>query len=219
MKKVLYASLLSLSFAAGTNADTLGFEIGAAAWASQQKIGKAPSQKTKTEANGSVYASFEHPIIFLPNIRVEYMNNSNDVRHASKIESDTSYADLTLYYQLLDNWVNLDLGIDVRRMDAEYKQPGSSAKANSTLGALYLGAQFDLPLTGLSIGASASHSGGVSKNRDFRDYNAYLRYQMGFGFGLQTGYRLQEYSIKYNNGVGRTELDVKGAYLQAFWAF
>lgn len=220
MKKYLIPCALALSFTTTAHADKLGFEIGVNAWHTKQEITKkgADKDKTKSEFNGGLYAEFEHFVPFLPNIRAEYLQNKNDIRH-SKTRSDASYTDITLYYQLLDNWVNLDLGLSARRMDAEFKGDGAKGKADSTLGALYSRLQFDLPASGLALGASIAHDTGVSSSKGLQDYQAYLRYQGLGGFGFYTGYRVQRYKLKYDHGMGKSKLNLDGAFVQAFWKF
>lgn len=220
MKKFLLPCALVLSFTAPVHADKLSFEIGANAWHTKQEIKAkgADKNKTKSEFNGGLYVELEHFVPFVPNIRAEYLQNKNDIRH-SKNRSDTSYADITLYYQLLDNWINLDLGLSARKMDAEFKGNGAKSKADSTLGALYSRIQFDLPASGLAFGASIAHDTGVSSSRGLQDYQAYLRYQGMSGFGMNAGYRVQRYKLKYDHSVGKNTINLDGVFVQAFWKF
>src|SRR5690554_4247157 len=221
MKKILATCVLGLGFAASSQAATiLGFEIGAGVWNTNNTLStKNPiDKKTDSSYATNVYAAFEHPIPFVPNVRAEYVQNNNDLKSV-KGESDTSYADVTLYYEILDNWVNLDVGISGRVMDAEYKTVGQSYKNDKTLGALYARAQFDLPLTGLSIGAAAQHDAGLNGNRSMEDYSIYMQYKIGLGFGVAGGYRLQDYTLDYDNTANEVSYDIKGAYLNVFWQF
>lgn len=221
MKKYILPCLLATSFAATAQADKLGFEIGATAWHTKQELTAkhAKAQKSKSEVSGGLHAEFEHFVPFVPNIRLEYLQNKNDLRH-SKDRSETSFTDITLYYQLLDNWINLDLGASARRMDAEINvKADGNHKADHTLAALYSRLQFDIFDTGLSLGVAAHHDGGISSSKGMQDYQAYLRYQGLGGFGVKTGYRLQKYKLNYNKGYGKSKVDVDGAFVQAFWKF
>jgi len=221
MKKLLATCALCLCFTSTSQAATLGFELGANLWNTNNTIGQknTPDTKTKSDYAASVYGVFEHPIPFLPNVRAEYLRNENDVR-SNKNKSDTSYADITLYYQVLDNWVNLDLGVSARKMDAEYKIANNvTAGDSNTLGALYAKLQFDLPVTGLSVGAAAQNDAGLNGDRSIQDYSAYVQYKIAIGFGIGAGYRLQDYTLKYNHNIGEFDHKIKGAYLNAFWQF
>ena len=94
------------------------------------------------------YIAFEHPIPLLPNIRLGYSKIEDSGSSPSEINSrrydqiievndrdvivswdiaqniDTTLnidaLDLTLYYEILDNWVNLDFGLTVRQMTGEF---------------------------------------------------------------------------------------------------
>ena len=222
MKKILATCVLGLGFAASSQAATvLGFEIGAGVWNTKNTLSQKSSSDLKTDSSyaTNVYAAFEHPIPFIPNVRAEYLQNNNDLKKPFKGESDTSYADITLYYEILDNWVNLDLGISGRVMDAEHKTVNQSYKNDKTLGALYARAQFDLPLTGLSIGAAAQHDAGLNGDRSMEDYSIYMQYKIGLGFGVAGGYRLQDYTLDYDKLPNEIDHEVKGAYLNVFWQF
>lgn len=221
MKKILATCVLSLGFAASSQAATvLGFEVGAGAWNTNNTLAEKGVGDIKTDSDFAVnvYAAFEHPIPFLPNVRAEYLQNKNDVK-STKDESDTSYADITLYYEVLDNWVNLDLGISARAMDAKYKKSNISYTNDKVLGALYARAQFDLPLTGLSIGAAAQHDAGLNGNRSLEDYSVYMQYKIALGFGVAAGYRLQDYTLDYDKYADAIDHQIKGAYISAFWQF
>src|SRR5690554_6837819 len=75
--------------------------------------------KADGNADASIY--FEHPVPLLPNVRLAYtliqqsgngtLSGSFDGVSASasvRSDLDLEQLDLTLYYEVLDNWVNLD---------------------------------------------------------------------------------------------------------------
>lgn len=222
MKKQLSALALGISMAAGSQAATiLGLEVGATAWNTHNTLEDKNGAKSKTKADAALglHAAFEHPIPFLPNIRVEHLSNENDSKALGK-SSTTSHTDLTLYYELLDNWVNLDLGITARAMGAEIDNGADQYKADSTLGALYARAQFDLPLTGLSLGVAIQHDAGMNGSESVEDYTAYIQYKLALGFGVAGGYRLQEYTLKYDDYTpAKQDHSIDGAYVSVFWQF
>lgn len=221
MKKALLATTLGLSMAASTQAATvLGLEVGASIWHTDNSIEDRNGAKTRTDDDIAlaIHAAFEHPIPFVPNVRAEIMKNENDARRGNG-SSNTSHAEVTGYYEILDNWVNLDLGLSVRALDAQLDQAGVDHKADKTLAALYARVQFDLPLTGLSIGAAAQHDGGLNGGNSMQDYSVYVQYKLAFGFGFSGGYRVQDYTLKYDNLSGKYDHEIDGAYLSAFWQF
>ena len=91
------------------------------------------------------YIAFEHPVPLLPNVRLGFSKIEDsgtsldyiDTRRLDRgiINGEQIYTvlaqnvytelnidalDLTLYYEVLDNWVNLDLGLTVRQMTGEF---------------------------------------------------------------------------------------------------
>lgn len=96
------------------------------------------------------WVAFEHPIPFLPNIRIAYLEASSSgtsdelitleafsvsgsiggvpatttFLDQSRLETDMSFDtfDGTLYWELLDNWVSLDLGLTIRQLDGSFDE-------------------------------------------------------------------------------------------------
>jgi len=214
MKRLALAAMLALGSAGAQAATILGVEVGGTLWHTDNEL-KDSSLRSKSAAAGSLYAVLEHPLPLVPNVRAEYLHNKNDIRGGGS--SETTHADLTLYYELLDNWVNLDLGVTARQMDARLERAGSERKADTVLGAGYVRAQFDLPFTGLSVGAAAQHGGSFNGSQRMQDYDAYVQYEVGLGFGVAGGYRLQKYRLDYAGAQQKHEID--GAYARLFWRF
>ncbi|HEY7771573.1 MAG TPA: TIGR04219 family outer membrane beta-barrel protein, partial [Marinagarivorans sp.] len=102
------------------------------------------------EKNGQYFGhiAFEHPIPLLPNIRLGYTKIEDSGSSPSEINSrrydqiievndkdvivswdiaqnihttlNIDALDLSLYYEVLDNWVNLDVGLTIRQMTGEF---------------------------------------------------------------------------------------------------
>lgn len=214
MKKIALGASLTLLAGAAQAATILGVELGGNLWRTDNQLQETSLHTDKSVAT-SVYGVLEHPIPLVPNIRAEYLHNKNDIKGGGS--SSTSHTDLTLYYELLDNWVNLDLGVTGRKLDAEATVPGFKAKADPTLAAGYVRAQFDLPFTGLSVGAAAHHGANINGSQRMRDYDAYARYEVALGFGVGAGYRVQYYRLNYDGAMQKHKID--GAYANAFWRF
>lgn len=90
------------------------------------------------------YLAFEHPVPFIPNISLGFtkiedhgtspekivsrryvqnlgdLNINWDIKQDVETELNIDALDLNLYYEILDNWVNLDLGITIRKMSGEF---------------------------------------------------------------------------------------------------
>ncbi|HHD78862.1 MAG TPA: TIGR04219 family outer membrane beta-barrel protein, partial [Epsilonproteobacteria bacterium] len=79
-------------------------------------------------------AYFEHPLPFIPNVKLGFTKLSHDSTGAVSLFSwgditsfsgevksnlDLRITDLTLYYELLDNWVELDAGLTGRYLSGD----------------------------------------------------------------------------------------------------
>lgn len=186
-----------------------------------------------SDSNVNLTAIFEHPVPVLPNVRINYtaIEQSGRGRIGAggfdtlvggvpvQSDLDLDQLDLTLYYELLDNWVNLDAGLTVRKMDGDLKvrdvsglspTPLSRTKIDAVIPMLYAAARFDLPLTGLSVGAEGS---GISYAGDsVLDGAAYAQYDLSV-LRLRAGYR--QMNIDYEDGDDALDVELGGPFLSA----
>jgi outer membrane protein len=106
-------------------------------------------------------------------------------------EADLTHTDATFYYEVLDNWVSLDLGFSVRLFDGfvEIQSAAESAREDldEPIPMLYAKFRFDLPLTGLSVDAEANGIG--YSGNTLIDASLRLAYESGIGLGVEAGYR------------------------------
>ena len=208
----------ALTLPLSSHADTvLGLYLGAYSWQSSfsgdlgtDGDSDIDSEKDlgfdSSEANTVFYAALEHPIPVLPNIRLQKtaleVDGSSDsvtftfdgANFSSAVSTDVdfSHTDLTLYYEILDNWVSLDVGITARKFDGsilitDNATTSREVSLDATIPLGYLKAQFDLPFTGLSVGVDGNFIG--YSGNSISDVNAMLNYEMSFGLGLALGYR------------------------------
>jgi outer membrane protein len=176
-----------------------------------------------SNTNASIY--IEHPVPVLPNVRLNYtlvkqsgrgnLGSAYDTVSAGNVRSDLDLEqlDLTLYYELLDNWVNLDLGLTARDLSGELVVRGSN-ESKTTVDAVipmgYLSARFDLPLTGVSAGAEGNF---ISYSGDsVRDFNIYGQYTVSV-LQLRAGYR--QMAIDYEDGDDQLDLKIDGPFISA----
>lgn len=218
--KTLTATAILLASGAAS-ADFIGIYAGAERWnydmdgyvsSGSENIDLNQDLGLDSDDDNVYYLAFEHPIPFLPNVKVQQNNlegsaigtasqtfTFNDVLFTEGSELATSYdfthVDYTLYYELLDNWVNLDLGLTGKDFDgfteinytATTGVVGSRLDLKGTVPAVYGRAQFDLPFTGLSTGAILNI--GEKSGDKISDIKAYLAYEGESGFGVELGYR------------------------------
>jgi len=237
---VVCASLLSLS----AHADFLGAEAGYAVWGSStsgniQGGSSADSnidiEKTlgydSTAVNGFFWAYLDHPLPLLPNIKIQHTNLKDDaskvVTSAVQFDGNTYNAkvgseitlnqtDVIAYWRILDNWVNVDLGFNLKTIDGNIKLNTTSKNFKATVPMLYAKGRFDLPFTGLSVEADISTIS-YSGNK-FTDFKAGLVYQSSLGLGANLGVRTETLKIDDIDNFN-SNLTVSGAYLGVFYHF
>ncbi|MGM0773815.1 TIGR04219 family outer membrane beta-barrel protein [Marinobacter sp.] len=185
-----------------------------------------------SDTNANLSAYFEHPVPLLPNVRLNYTRIEQSGRGeistqfdqvSGEVDSDfdLDQFDVTLYYEVLDNWVNLDLGLTARNLDGELivreTRTGGQVSQTDVSGVVpmgYLAARFDLPLTGVSVGGEANL---ISFDGDsVYDYNAYGQYQLSL-LQLRAGYR--QISIDYEDSDDRLDIELGGPFVSAGLTF
>lgn len=189
------------------------------------------------EANNILFVALEHPVPFLPNIKLVSTELKTDARATLDTEItfddvtfsqnvdvqsdvDLSHNDVTLYYEILDNWVSLDLGLTARVFDGEIRIASATESAQETVDAtiplLYGKAQFDLPLTGLSVGANLNYlsAGGNTLS----DLDLFINYKFAFGLGLTAGARTFAVELDDEDNLS-SDIELSGAYFGASFVF
>ena len=119
------------------------------------------------ESDTYFFIAVEHFIPMVPNLRVESSSLEHVGSATSLVFNGVSVSgdsltgldtiDAIAYWRVLDNWANFDIGLNLRKLDAEFSIDAESISVSETIPMLYMSAQFDLPLTGLSVGADVNH--------------------------------------------------------------
>ena len=248
MKKLLTTvSVLTAISLTSVHADFIGFEVGAGYW-NAKTSGNFQKGTTKIDleddlnyggSNGTntFYAVFEHPVPLIPNIKIQQTNltdssqstlskaiNFNNENFVINSDVQTSIklnqTDFIIYYEILDNWVNLDLGLNVKYIDASVELNSITTNATDDFSVyipmLYGKAQFDLPFSGLSAETELSYIG--YSGNSFYDAKVALQYEYSLGFGAELGYR--EIKLKLDD-LDNFNSDIKfsGAYVSVFYHF
>lgn len=188
----------------------------------------------ESDTNANLNAYLEHPVPLLPNVRLNYTRIEQSGRgelstefdvlpNGAEVDSDLdlSQFDVTLYYEVLDNWANLDLGVTARNLDGELivREQATSGRVSKTevdgvIPMGYLAARFDLPFTGVSVGGEANL---ISFDGDsVYDYNAYGQYELSV-LQLRAGYR--QISIDYEDSDDRLDIELGGPFVSAGLTF
>ncbi|MHA7856224.1 TIGR04219 family outer membrane beta-barrel protein [Marinobacter shengliensis] len=181
-----------------------------------------------SDSNANLTAYFEHPVPVLPNVRLAYTRTKqsgngelvtgyDNVVGRVRSELELEQLDVTLYYEILDNWVNLDLGLTVRDFSGELLVQNrndasqfSETKAEAVLPLVYVAARFDLPFTGVSVGGDAN---AITYDGDsVYDFNVYGQYEMSL-LQLRAGYR--QISLDYDDGDDNLDIELSGPFVSA----
>ncbi|MDH5612490.1 MAG: TIGR04219 family outer membrane beta-barrel protein [Gammaproteobacteria bacterium] len=241
MRKLTVSLILALSALSGNaNADALGLYVGGGVWdhdpvgsfgtdiSGSSTIDMEKNLKYTGEKDSYMYAAFEHFVPLVPNVRVERatmghtgtssasidFNGQNfNIGSPSEINLDTT--DAILYWRLLDNWVNFDFGITARKLDADFIVGTETVAVSATIPMLYVAAQFDLPFTGLSVGAdinTISYS-----DASYQDIRVRALYEMGV-IGIELGLKTTTLELKGLDKVN-ADLEFKGMMIGAFLHF
>jgi len=173
-------------------------------------------------------AAIEHPVPVLPNVMIKHIDlddSANGSISATfdgvtfggdvKTDLDLTHSSAVLYYEVLDNIVSLDVGLDVKLFDGvlRIEEQGSNAvsetKIDDPIPMAYVSADVDLPLTGLTFGADVS---AISYSGDkVFDAKAAIRYNIGLLF-VEGGYRTMQIQVDDVNGID-VDADLSGAFL------
>lgn len=222
MKKGLIAvglgcALMSMSAQSDTIA---GVYAGVQAWQTDTTGGFADSSSTANfnfddETNTSFYVAVEHPLPFIPNIKVARTTLDNSGTTAldtsftfdgelytanSTVDTtiDLTATDFILYYELFDNdLVSFDLGINAKYIDGSLSVVDAASNTQGTgefsgvVPMAYSRLQLGLPFTGLAAYAEGSYLS--FDDHELSDYQVAVAYSfiesLAVDMTLQVGYR------------------------------
>lgn len=250
LKKIVIGSTIALTpiaLAPLAQADTLGFSVGGYSWnqnidgnvrADGDRVDLRDDLDFDSERNNVFFAEFEHPVPFLPNVRVQHTEMDSTetatLNRTVEIDDDTyfigtdvrtkldlSHTDLTLFYSPLDNWVKLRTGVTLRKFDDGVKieslLTGDSGEidVDHVVPMLYVAARFDLPMTGLYAGVDAN--GIAYSDSHLYDARVNIGYESPIGLGVEGGYR--RFQLQYEDGDDEADVTIDGAYVGVFYHF
>jgi len=194
--------------------------------------------KWKEEGDIFLKAYFEHPLPILPNIKVgytEFGHSGSNLLGQSFRFGNTNYAmgvdtqstfdlkmyDLTLYYELLDNWINIDAGLNVKYMDGKITVKSNTGLSDETdfqvpVPMLYAKARFDVPTTDLSFQAEGNYV--TYDGNTLYDVEAGVRYTLALGLGVEAGYKTMKLKLDDVDDLS-VDSDFSGVYGKLVWDF
>jgi len=195
-------------------------------------------------------AYFELPLPFVPNIKLAYNNFSQSGEGTVTSFSwggiigldgivdtslDLQMYDLTAYYELLDNVVEIDAGLTLRYLSgdmsvtptADFNYPGllpdfsvsapQSTDIDMWIPLLYGKARFNVPNTDISLQFEAN--GLTYQDTTFYDYELSARYTFSMGLGLEAGYKSMHIDSEDLADGLVVDVDSSGPYAAIVWDF
>lgn len=247
MKKLL-TTLAAIGMLASTlNADFGRVEMGVGSWQNtpsgslnytESNTGVKGNYVSQEKSNSSAYVWLlvKHPIPILPNLRVEYASISDEGEADGKFNDfaitglatgniDMTQYDAVLYYNILDNlaWTTLDLGLDVKIIDTQFKAKGTidgipndtyTVSQALTLPMAYARVRVEIPMTDIGLevdGKYVTYDGSTVS-----DFKAKIDYTFDFvpvvQPAIEVGYRVQSFDLTYNDDQTKMKLDFAGVY-------
>lgn len=235
MKKLnMLAAAAALALPLSVQADIIGGTIEASYWHAgfggdvKNNATVSLEDQLKLENAGGIElaASFEHPIPILPNIKIKQLKldetqtstasfafEGENFSASTETQLDLSHRDFILYYEILDNWVVVDVGLAAKFFDGELRIKDadsiSTTKIDETIPMGYLKASFEMPFTGMSVGAELNT---ISFDGDsLTDAKIALRQDISLAF-IELGYR--QFTIEIDDVSGTdVDADLSGVYL------
>jgi len=218
MKKLICAAATGLSIMAAplsAQADVIGVYAGANYWNAEADGSIASADKTAAEfdfdkeGQNNFYIAIEHPVPLVPNLKIRHTNlvsdgtanvtgfEFNNVTFNGSVGTklDLTHTDFVVYYELLDNVVSLDLGLNIKYLDgfAEVSSSTETTRVDLTapIPMAYASVEGMLPFTGLSAKAEANLLS--IDDSEISDYQAELKYNfidnIAIDMGVTLGYR------------------------------
>lgn len=207
--KLLKLTLLALgtSVCGLAQADLIGVKGDLSYWnyngeANMAAQTSAPDQDLDRKGSAQLSLAIEHPIPLIPNAKIRYVNlktqTENEVAGQPVYDLDIDHTDFILYYEVLDNIVDADIGFGASNLNGDVKTLGSNkTDIDKTIPMIYGSAGIKLPFTGLSAKAELLYSN--INDTKITDAQAELQYNfidnLLVDVGLKAGYRILDIKL------------------------
>jgi outer membrane protein len=245
MKKLLITSALMTALTAtSAHADMLGVYAGGHVWDNSFNGSFAQSAEQTTfnlddQKQGSFYLAFEHPLPFIPNVKVsktvldthgitplsqqfEFEGQTYQVDTSVDTTFNADYLDYTFYYEVFDNDLfAFDFGLTVRDLSADITLVSvddatatATTQASGYIPMVYVATEIGIPATDWSIYANGNFLS--VDNNTLYDYQVGVNYlfidNLAVEVGVTLGYRALSLQLEDLDNL-YTDMDFKGAYL------
>ena len=246
MKPISRLSIFAclLCSAGSAHADLfLGLEAGASTWnaAPKGQLGETPASLSQLGFDEENYNSFYIGVelLGLPEFRLSRTRldnrgqgvtggafnlggNSYPANTSLTTDIDIEITDLTVYWQILDNYLSADLGVTARMLEGSFATTDGttfdSVEFNSVIPIGFVRARMDLPFSGWYFEADSqliSYSG-----NSFTDSSAKIGWQVEsiLDLGVNAGYRSMRLNIEdIDDAVA--DIDISGPFASLTFHF
>ena len=246
---VIILPTLLLASTTVAHAEFIGLNLGSGAWPAEQtdplnsasyNLNNLTSKPVSDDqTTPSLLFVLEHHITALPNLRYQGSdldsNGSDSLNGGSLSFNNPSYSDnpvtstyelnhndIVLYYELMDNWVSLDFGLDLKSFNGEISINDSSPNnsvlpIDETIPLFYLSARFNLPFNGFYVGADINSNFNISESVA-EDSTFMLGYQSDNGARVEGGVKIFSLDLNDSNDLdGNLEYD--GLFINGYIPF
>ena len=237
MNRVILGGLC-LALSSLAMADVVGLRAGVSGWnagvSGDVQSGPAPVDVESDlgfsdDPHVQAYVSLEHPVPLIPAVKLQFTSLDSEATGqlnqsfegiafdgATTTTADLTHADLLVYWELLDNVVSLDLGLQGKRVSGELVVTGTSGgdtavasvDIDETVPLAYAAVGADLPLTGLGVYVSAA--GVKYEDNQVLDLNAKVFYDIKL-IGFELGWRELRLQLDDIEGMD-ADLAIGGPY-------
>lgn len=170
------------------------------------------------ESGYQIGAYFEHGVPVLPNLRVDLTSESSfsgtdGLGGMNKVSFDQ--IDITPYYEILDNVVDLDIGVTFKVLDGNV-EGAINESFSEVIPMGYLGAAVGVPGTPLSFAGSVKYVG--YDGDSFTDARIKAVWDIAAGVQAQAGYRYESLKIDDRFDMN-TDVTFKGPFVGLGFTF
>ena len=224
--KVLKLSLLALGMGLSglAQADVIGVKGDLSYWAYDGQANMAAQtaasdQDLERKGAAQLSLAIEHPVPLIPNAKIRYVNlknqTENEVLGQPVYDLDIDHTDFILYYEILDNVVNADVGFGATNLNGDVKTLNlTKTDIDKTIPVIYGSAGVKLPFTGLSAKGELLYSN--FNDAKITDAQAELQYNfidnLLVDVGLKAGYRILNIELD-DYEKNDLKFDFKGPYV------
>jgi len=242
MKKIT----LFLCITAVTFADTIGGEVsmglyshtvdGTSKYKAQDSVDFKDTLDFSRTQDVFFKAYIEHPLPLVPNIKFAY--HTLDYKGEKLVSSISwgdvagftgtissqltlNYTDITLYYELLDNWIEVDGGLTFRTLKGDMsinsRLSSDSLSYSEPIAMLYGKARLAIPSTDISLQGEFNFMPLGSTSSYDLEFSA--RYTFDAGLGLELGYKSLYLESDALASRLTSDFSVSGPYAAVVWDF